>query len=214
MAGRPASYQRSVANRRRQAQRAGAAWTRHRNRYGTDRTRPCALQYDEAGSTRRCGADAVSRAGLEVQPQPALSGFLACSYRQHEEYRMSSRKTLRPLYVQVHPQDTVAILVNEGGLPAGTQFDSGLTLLEDVPEAHKVALVDIDAGAPIVRYGSVIGYAKAAIAKGSWVHEERMRMPVAPSLENLPLATAVPPPMPALEGYTFEGFLNDDGTVG
>ena len=39
-------------------------------------------------------------------------------------------------------------------------------------------------------------------------------MPVAPSLENLPLATAVPAPMPPLEGYTFEGFLNDDGSVG
>jgi galactarate dehydratase len=123
-------------------------------------------------------------------------------------------ETLRPLYVQVHPQDTVAIIVNEGGLPAGTRFDSGLTLIEDIPEAHKVALVDMAAEAPIMRYGSVIGYADRAIAKGSWVHEERMRLPVAPPLENLPLATAVPLPLPALEGFTFEGFLNDDGTVG
>jgi galactarate dehydratase len=127
---------------------------------------------------------------------------------------MPTETKLRPLYVQVHPQDTVAILVNEGGLPAGTRFDSGLTLVEDVPEAHKVALVDIEAGAPIVRYGSVIGYAGRAIAKGSWVHEERMRMPVAPPLDNLPLATAVPAAMAPLEGYTFEGFLNDDGSVG
>lgn len=127
---------------------------------------------------------------------------------------MASEKKLRPLYVQVHPQDTVAILVNEGGLPAGTRFDSGLTLIEDVPEAHKVALVDIQAGEPILRYGSVIGYAERNIAKGSWVHEERMRLPLPPSLEDLPLATAVPAPMAPLEGYTFEGFLNDDGSVG
>ena len=96
----------------------------------------------------------------------------------------------------------------------GLQFDSGLTLIEDVPEAHKVALVDIEAGSPILRYGSVIGYAEGNIAKGSWVHEERMRMPVAPSLVDLPLATAVPAPMAPVEGYTFEGFLNDDGSVG
>jgi galactarate dehydratase len=127
---------------------------------------------------------------------------------------MLAETKLRPLYVQVHPKDTVAIIVNEGGLRAGTRFDSGLTLIEDVPEAHKVALVDIEAGAPIIRYGSVIGYAEGAIPKGSWVHEERMRLPVAPSLDDLPLATAVPPPMAPLEGYTFEGFLNDDGTVG
>jgi galactarate dehydratase len=121
---------------------------------------------------------------------------------------------LRPLYVQVHPRDTVAIIVNEGGLPAGTQFGSGLTLAENVPEAHKVALVDIATGAPIIRYGSVIGFAERAIPKGGWVHEDRMRLPVAPSLENLPLATEVPAPMQPLEGYTFEGFVNDDGSVG
>jgi len=127
---------------------------------------------------------------------------------------MSSETKLRPLYVQVHPRDTVAIIVNEGGLPAGTRFDSGLTLVEDVPEAHKVALVDIEAAAPILRYGSVIGYAEDAIAKGSWVHEERMRLPSAPRLENLPLATEVPAAKDPLEGYTFEGFVNSDGSVG
>jgi galactarate dehydratase len=127
---------------------------------------------------------------------------------------MSSGKNLRPLYVQVHPHDTVAIIVNEGGLPAGTLFPSGLTLIEDVPEAHKVALVDIPASAPILRYGSVIGFAERAIPKGSWVHEERVRLPIAPSLDSLPLATDVPPSMPVLEGHTFQGFLNDDGSVG
>jgi galactarate dehydratase len=127
---------------------------------------------------------------------------------------MSSKEKLRPLYVQVYEHDTVAIVVNEGGLSAGTQFESGLKLIEDIPEAHKIALVDMPAGAPILRYGAIIGFAERPIAKGSWVHEERMRLPAAPSLDNLPLATALPPPMPPLEGYTFQGFLNDDGSVG
>jgi galactarate dehydratase len=127
---------------------------------------------------------------------------------------MPTETKLRPLYVQVDARDNVAILVNEGGLRAGSRFDSGLTLVEHVPEAHKVSLVDIEAGAPIVRYGSVIGYAEGAIPKGSWVHEERMRLPLAPSLENLSLATDVPVALGPLEGYTFEGFLNDDGSVG
>lgn len=120
----------------------------------------------------------------------------------------------RPLYVQVHPDDNVAIVVNEGGLRAGTKFDSGLVLTENIPEAHKIALSDINAGNPIVRYGSVIGFAEGEIAKGSWVHEEKMRLPSPPSLDSLPLATAVPQPLSPLEGYTFEGFLNDDGSVG
>ncbi len=120
----------------------------------------------------------------------------------------------RPLYVQLDPRDTVALVVNEGGLRAGAIFDSGLRLVDDVPEAHKVALVDIPAGAPVLRYGSIIGYALADIPRGGWVHEDRMRIPAAPALDALPLATTTPAPQPPLDGYTFEGYLNDDGSVG
>ena len=127
---------------------------------------------------------------------------------------MPTETQLRPLYVKVHPQDNVAIVVNAGGLKAGTQFNSGITLVEDVPEAHKIALQDIEAGNAIIRYGSVIGYAHVNISEGSWVHEDRMRLPVVPALDNLPLATETPEPMSPLEGYTFEGFVNPDGTVG
>jgi galactarate dehydratase len=127
---------------------------------------------------------------------------------------MPTETQLRPLYVKVHPDDNVAILVNPGGLKAGTHFDSGLTLIEDVPEAHKIALNQIAAGDPIVRYGSVIGYAEGNIPKGSWVHEERVRLPVVPALDNLPLATEVPVASTPLEGYTFEGYVNADGSVG
>jgi galactarate dehydratase len=38
--------------------------------------------------------------------------------------------------------------------------------------------------------------------------------PPPPELGKLPLATAVPPPQPPLEGFSFEGFRNPDGTVG
>jgi galactarate dehydratase len=122
--------------------------------------------------------------------------------------------TNKPLYVRVHPLDTVAIIANEGGLPTGTQFDCGLTLAEDIPEAHKVALQDIKTGEPVVRYGAVIGYAEQFISRGRWVNDERMSLPAPPSLHGLPLATAAPTPLPPLEGYTFEGFGNADGSAG
>ena len=124
---------------------------------------------------------------------------------------MSSNGSLRPLCIQLNAQDNVAIVANEGGLPAGAQFESGLTLLEPVPEAHKVALSAIAQGEPIIRYGVLIGYAAAPIEKGSWVHEAVMSLPAAPPLDQLPLATAVPAPLPPLEGYTFDGFVNQDG---
>ena len=60
----------------------------------------------------------------------------------------------------------------------------------------------------------MIGFAERDITKGSWVHEEKIRLPNPPALDNLPPATDVPKPLPPLEGYTFQGFVNDDGTVG
>ena len=65
----------------------------------------------------------------------------------------------QPLYIRVHPEDNVAIVVNGAGLPAGTEFSDGLTLREHVPQGHKVNLVDLAEGAPILRYGQVIGNA-------------------------------------------------------
>jgi galactarate dehydratase len=121
---------------------------------------------------------------------------------------------MTPLAIQIHAADNVAILANEGGLPAGTRLPSGLVLVDDVPEAHKVALVGIAAGEPVVRYNSVIGYALDDIPAGAWVHEQRMSMPEARALDDLPLATVTPTPGDALEGFTFEGFVNADGSVG
>ncbi len=119
-----------------------------------------------------------------------------------------------PLFIKVNESDNVAIVVNAGGLPAGTKFASGLTLRERVPQGHKVSLIDIAEGTPILRYGEVIGTAAKPIARGGWVEESLVRMPAAPSLEHLPLATKVPPKPEPLEGYTFEGYRNVDGSVG
>ena len=121
---------------------------------------------------------------------------------------------IKPLTIKVHPTDNVAIVVNSGGLPAGTVFDDGLTLLEHVPQGHKVALVDLAEEAPILRYGETIGYAAKVIPRGSWIEESLVRLPKAPPLDSLLLATQVPPPLPPLDGYTFEGYRNADGSVG
>jgi galactarate dehydratase len=120
----------------------------------------------------------------------------------------------KPRYIKLDTRDNVAIVVNDFGLPAGSRFPCGLELRSFVPQGHKAALVDIDEGAPILRYGETIGYAAAPIKAGEWVDEARIGMPDAPSLDSLEIATAVPAPQPPLEGYTFEGFRNADGSVG
>jgi galactarate dehydratase len=119
-----------------------------------------------------------------------------------------------PLYIRVNPGDNVAIIVNAEGLPAGTAFPGGLVLRERIPQSHKVALAECEAGAPIIRYGQVIGTAAGSIQAGAWVREDMVNLPQAPSLDELSLATAVPAPAPPLTGYSFDGFRNPDGRVG
>jgi galactarate dehydratase len=122
--------------------------------------------------------------------------------------------TRPPLTIRMHERDNVAIVANDGGLSAGSVLPSGPTLRDSVPQGHKVALVDLPAGAPVLRYGMAIGYALHDIAAGSWVHERLLKMPAARSLEHLPIATVKPAPLPPLEGYTFLGYRNADGSVG
>ena len=120
----------------------------------------------------------------------------------------------KPLHIKMHERDNVAIVANDGGLPEGTVFPCGLVLREKVPQGHKVALVDIAAGAPVLRYNVAIGHAERDIPAGSWVHERLLRMPDARGLDDLPIATRRPEPLSPLEGWTFEGYRNADGSVG
>jgi galactarate dehydratase len=121
----------------------------------------------------------------------------------------------KPHVICMHPADNVAIVGNNAGLPAGTVLSDGLVLREKVPQAHKVALSDLAAGQAVLRYGVEIGRARQAIAAGSWVHERLLEMPEACALDQvqLPPAQRQLPRLEPLDGFTFEGYRNADGSV-
>jgi galactarate dehydratase len=119
-----------------------------------------------------------------------------------------------PLSIRMHAADNVAIVANDGGLAAGTVLPDGLTLVDRVPQGHKVALVPIAKDAVVRRYNVPIGYALKDIPAGAWVHERLLHMPEARSLSDLPKATAPAWDAEPLTGYTFEGYRNADGSVG
>jgi galactarate dehydratase len=132
---------------------------------------------------------------------------------------MNVVSTRPPLTIRMRDEDNVAIVANDGGLPEGTRLPdgvpgAGLVLRDKLPQGHKVALRDIAAGEVVLRYGVPIGYALKPIPAGSWVHERLLQMPSARALEGLPIATVRPPAAEPLEGYTFEGYRNADGSVG
>jgi len=124
------------------------------------------------------------------------------------------KKTVTPRVVCMHPADNVAIVVNDGGLTAGTVLDKGLVLRDKVPQGHKVALSDLVSGQAVMRYNVPVGYARQNIPAGSWVHERLLDIPSARELLDLPMATVKPTPQTPLEGFTFEGYVNADGSVG
>ncbi|HML47713.1 MAG TPA: SAF domain-containing protein, partial [Clostridia bacterium] len=109
----------------------------------------------------------------------------------------------RPI-IRLHPKDNVAVAVR--ALAAGTPLPDGLTTLEDTPQAHKIALQDIPAGGPVVRYGVTLGYANRNIPAGGWVQESMLRLPEPPGLDGMPFGTNVNTDLPKALIRTFWGY--------
>ena len=122
--------------------------------------------------------------------------------------------TSRPSLIRTGTRDNVAIVTNDGGLPKGTEVSKNLRLREQVPQGHKVALEAIPAGTSVIRYDVAIGYAQEDIPAGSWVHERLLEMPAARDLDDLPVADATVEKQAPLDGHTFDGYRNADGSVG
>ena len=60
-------------------------------------------------------------------------------------------------YVKLTEHDNVAVVTHD--VPKGTEIIPGIITLNDIPQAHKFALVDIPKDGEIIRYGVVLGYA-------------------------------------------------------
>ncbi len=83
---------------------------------------------------------------------------------------------MKPNVIVIHPDDNVAVALEDlhaGAtvcLPDGRTFDA----LTAVPYSHKIALVDIGAGAAIVKYGEPIGTATEDCRRGYWIHTHNL----------------------------------------
>lgn len=125
-----------------------------------------------------------------------------------------NRPTENKQIIKVHDSDNVAIVIGQGGVAAGTELQPGLIAVADIPQGHKVALSDIPAGAEVIRYSEIIGTATEEISLGGHVNEHNIMLRQPPALHELELATREYGPAEPLEGYTFQGYRNADGSVG
>jgi galactarate dehydratase len=113
------------------------------------------------------------------------------------------------LYVKIKDQDNVAIAVHE--IKAGTEVEKGLTANQDIPQAHKIALRDIEKGGEVIRYGVVLGYAKKPIAKGDWINEFMLDLPDPPDVDHMEFGTNLVKGLPDPPVKTWWGYRNPAG---
>jgi altronate hydrolase len=108
--------------------------------------------------------------------------------------------------------DNVAVAARP--IPKGfvlTVGDTPVEVREPIALGHKVALAAVEAGAPIRKYGQIIGFATQAIPAGAWVHEHNVK---ADLFARDYAYASERPPVPRVEPRTFPGFLRPDGRVG
>lgn len=113
------------------------------------------------------------------------------------------------LLVKVNDADNVAIAVQE--IKAGTQVTNDVITTQDIPQAHKVALVKITKGEPVIRYGVTLGYAKDDIEKGDWINEFMLELPTPPSVNDMEYGKNIVKELPDPPVTTFEGYRNPNG---
>lgn len=81
---------------------------------------------------------------------------------------------MKPALV-ISDRDNVATALEP--LDPGRRLELGgrtIVVREPIPSGHKVALVDVAVGEAVIKYGSAIGLATAAIAPGAHVHTHNL----------------------------------------
>lgn len=118
------------------------------------------------------------------------------------------------LYVKIKDQDNVVVVVKD--VAAGTEVMEGLVANQDIPQAHKIAICDIPAGQPVIRYGVILGYAINDIKKGDWINEHMLELPESPSVEHMEYGTHIvkTEDLPVPPRTTWMGYRNEHGPAG
>jgi altronate hydrolase len=114
--------------------------------------------------------------------------------------------------LQISERDNVVVALR--ALDRGSVIEGGVTVRDDVPFGHKLAISEIAAGAPIFKFGYPIGIARTAIAPGEHVHAHNLASVLHDDVDvrSLP-ERLLELPKPA-RSSSFDGYRRPDGRVG
>ena len=111
--------------------------------------------------------------------------------------------------IRIHPLDNVAVALTD--LHAGETV-AGITLRENVPAGHKIALAPLHPGDKVIKYGCPIGHATVEVAPGSWLHTHNVRTDLSDTLTYT--YTPTHPHLGKRAPDTFPGFPREDSRAG
>lgn len=116
--------------------------------------------------------------------------------------------------LKINPADNVVVAIQPQSAGAVIEVDGAkITVAEDVPAGHKIAIKDIAEGENVIKYGFPIGHAKEAKKAGSWMNENNIKTNLAGLLEYEYHPKDVVLNI-ADESRTFMGYRRPDGQVG
>lgn len=116
--------------------------------------------------------------------------------------------------LKINPADNVVVAIQPQSAGAVIDVDGAkITVLEDVPAGHKIAIKDIAEGENVIKYGFPIGHAREAKKAGSWMNENNIKTNLAGLLEYEYHPKDVVLNIPD-DKRTFMGYRRKDGQVG
>ncbi len=113
------------------------------------------------------------------------------------------------LCIKIHERDNVAIAIHD--IAKGTEVLPGVITVEDIPQAHKIALVDRPKGSEVYRYGVLLGTTAVDIPQGGWINEKNLIMAPAPDLDSMRFGVNIRTDLPKPKRTTWMGYKNPNG---
>ena len=122
--------------------------------------------------------------------------------------------------IRLSDKDNVAIVSKREGISSGEKIGQGINARENLNFGEKIALSPLTQGDDVIRYGATIGVANSSIAAGSRVSHLNIDIPPIASIgeasSRAKQSMSLKPRKHGQirKGLCFQGFLNQDGSVG
>lgn len=116
--------------------------------------------------------------------------------------------------LQINKLDNVAVALSD--LAKSTTIEINhhpISLKDDIPAGHKIALQDINPNENIIKYSFPIGHASEKILTGQHVHTHNVKTNLG-KLLNYEYKPTAKPKLDAKENITFLGYKRENGKVG